>query len=100
MALIGPSGIPYFGNPPQEYSQRFMTDLVRAFAQFAALTTNPGEMRGTKIVLTDLPDGDQGLEAGTLYRDGTSVKIASNNISAPSTVALTSSLGDVIVLTP
>ena len=100
MSQRGPVGIPYFGNPPSEYDQRYFSDLVRAFAQFTAQMTNPGELRGTKIVLTDLPVGDQGLEPGTLYRDGSNVRVSDMGIAAVHEDAMTISDGTVTVLTP
>lgn len=94
------AGSPYFGNPPKEYDQRFFADLVRAFAQYVALASNPGEMRGTKIVLTDLPASDVGLEPGTLYRSGNAVFISQLDIAGLSSSGMTVSDGAVTVLTP
>jgi hypothetical protein len=36
---------------------------------------NPGELRGTKITLTDLPTSDEGLEAGALFNDNGTIKV-------------------------
>ncbi len=69
------------GNPPRlptapsEYNVSFMTDLVRALESFISQERNPGEMRGTKITLTDLPTSASGLETGALYNDSGTVKI-------------------------
>jgi len=38
---------------------------------------NPGELRGTKITLTDLPTSPTDLESGALYNDSGTVKIVS-----------------------
>ena len=49
---IAPPRLP---EPPAEYSQRHMQDLIRALELFIQQERNPGEMRGTKITLTNLP---------------------------------------------
>jgi hypothetical protein len=53
-----------------------MADLIRALELFIAQERNPGELRGTKITLTDLPTSATGLESGALYNDSGTVKIA------------------------
>jgi hypothetical protein len=52
-----------------------MTDLVRSLQVFIEQERNPGEMRGTKITLTDLPTSPTNLETGSLYNDNGTVKI-------------------------
>jgi hypothetical protein len=93
------AGTPYFGAPPNEYNAMYFADLVRAFAQFVAVVQNPGELRGTNLVLTDLQSGDQGLEPGALYLDGNVLKVAAADIVSPSIGALGISDGDVTVST-
>ena len=61
---------------PAEYSQQYVQDLVRALEVFIEQERNPGELRGTKITLTDLPTSATGLEAGALYNDSGTVKVA------------------------
>ena len=74
---IAPPRLP---EAPQEYSARYMADLLRALELFISQERNPGEMRGTKITLTNLPtsatdaDGNN-FESGTLYNDNGTVKI-------------------------
>ena len=63
---------------------------------FITQTTNPGEGRNTKLVFTDMPTSDTGLEPGTLYRIGNDVKISLLNI-AVLMVTRTTSLGTVTV---
>ena len=60
---------------PEEYNQAFMSDLIRALEVFISQERNPGEMRGTKITLTDLPTSSSGLETGALFNDSGTVKI-------------------------
>ena len=52
-----------------------MEDLVRALQIFITQERNPGELRGTKITLTDLPTSATGLETGALYNDSGTVKV-------------------------
>mgnify|MGYP003109088852 FL=1 len=67
---------PRLPEPPVEYTQGYMADLVRSLQVFIEQERNPGEMRGTKLTLTDLPTSATGLEAGSLYNDGGTVKVA------------------------
>ena len=45
---------PRLPEPTPEYSASYMQDLVRALEIFIEQERNPGELRGTKITLTDL----------------------------------------------
>ncbi len=67
---------PRLPEPPLEYTQQYMADLIRSLQTFIEQERNPGEMRGTKITLTDLPTSATGLEAGALYNDSGTVKVA------------------------
>lgn len=91
--------VPLFPTPPREYSQRYMADMQRTFAQFAQAILTPGEGRNTFLVLTALPSDDVGLEAGSLYKDGNTVKISVLNIAAVRGASLEASVGDVTVVT-
>jgi len=53
--------IPYFPNPPKEYNQSYMAQLVQAFAVFAQQTQVPGPERASSLTLTTLSGNvDQG----------------------------------------
>ena len=67
---------PRLPEPPTEYTQQYMADLIRSLQTFIEQERNPGEMRGTKITLTDLPTSATGLETGALYNDSGTVKVA------------------------
>lgn len=67
---------PRLPEPPIEYTQQYMADLIRSLQTFIEQERNPGEMRGTKITLTDLPTSATGLETGALYNDAGTVKVA------------------------
>tara|TARA_B100000161_G_scaffold46655_2_gene29434 strand:- start:6209 stop:6439 length:231 start_codon:yes stop_codon:yes gene_type:complete len=66
---------PRLPEPPIEYTQQYMADLVRSMQVFIEQERNPGEMRGTKLTLTDLPTSATGLETGALYNDSGTVKV-------------------------
>ena len=67
---------PRLPEPPTEYTQQYMADLVRSLQTFIEQERNPGEMRGTKLTLTDLPTSATGLETGSLYNDSGTIKVA------------------------
>ena len=66
---------PTFSLPPEEYDVRYFNDLIRSLSQLVTQLQNPGELRGTKITLTQLPTSSEGLEAGSLFNDNGTVKI-------------------------
>lgn len=70
---IAPPRLP---EAPMEYSPQYMQDLIRTLELFISQERNPGELRGTKITLTDLPTSASGLETGALYNDSGTVKVA------------------------
>ena len=70
---IAPPRLP---EAPPEYSQQYVQDLVRALEVFIEQERNPGELRGSKMTLTDLPTSATGLETGALYNDSGTVKVA------------------------
>jgi len=69
---IAPPRLP---DPPETLDQRYMQDLVRALELFIQQERNPGELRGTRITLTELPTSASGLETGALYNDSGTVKV-------------------------
>ena len=66
---------PRLPEAPEEYTRVYMEDLVRALDNYIQQERNPGEMRGTKLTLTDLPTSPTGLEVGSLWNDAGTVKI-------------------------
>jgi len=71
--------LPFFPKAPQEYDRNYMEQVVLSFSLYLEQMQNPGQGRNTRLVITDLPLSDQGLEVGSLfqYRDasGAFVKI-------------------------
>lgn len=66
---------PRLPEPPAEITSIYMQDLVKALELFISQERNPGELRGTKITLTNLPTSSSGLESGSLWNDSGTVKI-------------------------
>ena len=66
---------PRLPEPPAQIDRRYMEDLVRTLQTFITQERNPGELRATKITLTDLPTSASGLETGSLYNDSGTVKV-------------------------
>ena len=66
---------PRLPEAPSEYTQQYMSDLVRALELFISQERNPGQLRGTKITLTDLPTSSSGLETGALFNYSGTVNI-------------------------
>ena len=83
--------------PIGDVDQAYIIDLVRALDFFIQQSDNPGEGRNTKLVFTDMPTSDVGLEAGTLYRFGNDVKISLLNIAGVDGSSGTATLGNVTV---
>ena len=67
---------PRLPEAPTQYTQQYMEDLLRSLEIFIQQERTPGDIRGTTITLTDLPTSATGLEAGTLYNDAGTVKVA------------------------
>lgn len=83
--------------PIGDVDQAYIVDLVRALDLFIQQSDNPGEGRNTKLVFTNMPTSDVGLEAGTLYRIGNDVKISLLNIAGVDGLTTTATLGSVTV---
>jgi hypothetical protein len=83
--------------PIGDVDQAYIIDLVRALDFFIQQSDNPGEGRNTKLVFTEIPTSDVGLEEGTLYRQGNNVKISLLNIAGVDGSSGTATLGSVTV---
>ena len=70
---------PTFSVPPRTYSPVYFDDLVRALSLFLLQTQQPGEGRHTKMVFTDLPNNDVGLEVGSVMDVDGFLKISRAN---------------------
>ena len=95
------SNIPYFAEPPNQYSQQYFSQVVRAFSVFTAQNQNPGEGRNTFIVLTNVQAGnDVGLETGTVFEVDGFLKLSRINNPHVAGSSATGAVGSVIVVTP
>ena len=90
---------PRLPEAPLQYEMSHMSDLIRSIESFIAQERNAGEERATKLVLTELPTSDTGLEVGSLYRNGNDVKISLLNIAVPDSANATLSVGSVTIVT-
>lgn len=90
---------PFFPVAPAGYDQRYFNELVRAFSVYLEQVQNPGEGRHTRLVLTNLPENDSGLEPGALFQNDGFVKISRTNVPHPAGVSGTASVGTVTVTT-
>jgi len=67
---------PRLPEAPEEYTRSYMQDLIRTLEIFIEQERNPGDIRATRLTITDLPTSATGLETGTLYNDAGTVKVA------------------------
>jgi len=78
--------VPFFPVPPNEYTQQYMAEVVRAFSVFANQMTNPAI---AKPILIEIPASAQALdEVGTVYESNTVLRLksataANNTVGMP-----------------
>ena len=90
---------PYFPIPPEQYQQRYFTEVIRAFSVFLEQVQNPGDVRATDLTLTDLQTDESGLETGALFQQDGFVKITLINTPHARGSAGTGAVGAVTVST-
>ena len=90
---------PYFPIPPQDYNQSYFYEVIRSFAVYLDQMHNPGEGRHTRLVLTTLPNSDQGLETGSLFERNGFIKISIADQPNLLGVSSTGAVGSVTVTT-
>ena len=88
-----------FPNPPEQYSQEYMAQLVRTFSVFQEQSNTPGESRATGLTLTNLQSDDSGLEAGAVFQHGGILRIPVTNSPFVRGSVGTSAVGSVTVTT-
>jgi hypothetical protein len=91
---------PYFPIAPSEYSQAYFAEVIRSFSVYVDNIQNPGEGRHTRLVLTNLPTDDSGLEEGSLFQQNGFVKITLPNTPHVGGQQAVTSVGSVTVSTP
>ena len=90
---------PFFPNPPKEYQDAYMAEVVRAFSVFLSQVNNAGPWLATDLVLTNLQTNDQGLEIGALFNQEGTLKIVIANSPHLSGLSATGGVGSVSVTT-
>ena len=94
------NAIPYFPNAPQQYDQKYIAEVVRAFSVFVQQNQAPGEVRNTFTVFTDLQEDDFGLENGSVFQQGGFLKVALINSPNVRGLVGTGQVGPITVVTP
>lgn len=78
--------VPFFPVPPSQYTQQYMSEVVRAFSVFATQITNPAI---AKPILIEIPASSlSGDEVGTVYESNTVLRLksataANNTVGMP-----------------
>jgi len=67
--------LPFFPIAPEQYDQRYMSELVRSFSVYLTQMQNPGEGRNTFSVFTNLQTDDSGLEPGAIFSHDGHVRV-------------------------
>ena len=88
---------PVFPLAPEEYQRVYFDDLVRTLSVFVEQQLNAGAMRGTTLVLTELPTNGNKLETGSVYNDQGTLKIVLSNVGYAPSLLMSASIGTVTV---
>tara|TARA_R110002020_G_scaffold15019_1_gene53027 strand:+ start:2555 stop:2851 length:297 start_codon:yes stop_codon:yes gene_type:complete len=88
-----------FGNAPDDYDRPYFDDLTRSLNQFVTLQMEAGALRGTTLVLTNLPTSGNQLETGAVFNDQGTLKIALANTGYAPSFSITATIGTVTVTT-
>jgi hypothetical protein len=91
--------LPFFPVAPDGYDQRYMSEIVRSFSVYLTQMQNPGENRGTGLVLTNLLTHDRGLESGEFFQQDGFVKVSRSNVPHPEGLSGTGGVGSVTITT-
>ena len=91
--------IPFFPNPPRDYNQQYMDEIVKAFSIYVTRINTPGEGRNTFTVFTNLQKDDFQLETRAIFNHGGFVKITEANKPHARGLAGTTAVGTVSVTT-
>lgn len=91
--------LPVLPLPPLNERNAYLNQLVRTITQALQTLDNPGELRGTELVLTHIPTSGVGLPVGSVYTDDTGhLFIVRANIALLSGASVTASMGTVTVV--
>lgn len=92
--------LPYFPVPPNEYSQTYFSEVIRAYSVYLSGIQNPGEGRNTFTVFTNLQQNDYQLEEGATFQVEGALRVVVLNKPHPAGVSSTGAVGSVSVSTP
>ena len=93
--MTEPLSRPVFPLAPNEYQRVYFDDLVRTLSSFVDQELNPGALRGTTLVLTNLPTNGNKLETGGVYNDQGTLKVALGNVGYAPSFLMSASSGAV-----
>ena len=88
---------PLFGDARDRYNQYHEQQQQQSYNLLVRALKSVGEQRAFSLVITNIQQGDFGLEPGTLFADGNRVFIAQLNLALPAGVSMTTSVGSVTV---
>ena len=88
---------PLFGNAEARYNQYQEMQKQQSYNLLVRALKSVGEERAFKLVITNIHQGDKGLEPGTLFVDGNRVFISQLDLAFPAGISMTSSVGSVTV---
>ena len=91
--------LPFFPVAPDQYTQAYMAEVVRAFSVYLLQMQNPGQGRHTEMVLTNLQTHDRSLEIGGLFQQDGFVKIVQQTVPHPEGLSGTGGVGSVTITT-
>ena len=97
--MTEPLSRPVFPLAPDEYQRVYFDDLVRTLSSFVDQELNPGALRGTTMVLTNLPTTGNLLENGAVYNDQGTLKVVLSNMGYAPSFLMSASIGTVTVTT-
>ena len=88
---------PLFGDARDRYNQYHEQQQQQSYNLLVRALKSVGEQRASSLVITNIQQGDAGLEPGALFADGNRVFIVRLDTVLPAGIATTSSVGSVTV---
>ena len=88
---------PLFGDARDRYNQYHEQQQQQSYNLLVRALKAVGEQRAFSMIITNIQQGDSGLEPGTLFADGNRVFIAQLDSAFLSGASVTSSVGSVTV---
>lgn len=70
---------PFFPNPPPDYNEEYMAEIVRAFSVFLQQINNPGPWQASALTLPNLQTDNYNLPVGGIFQHGDQLRITVPN---------------------